>query len=96
MPYFWMRAYLFVDDHPYYTATAADGTFRLSEVPPGDYQLCCWMPNWHDAGRDLDPEWGFILRHRFRPPVELAEKVHVEAGKAHSVEFQLTIERFGK
>ena len=40
---FWMRAYLFVDDRPYYARTAADGRFQLPRVPPGDYDLVCWM-----------------------------------------------------
>ncbi|HEY2411436.1 MAG TPA: carboxypeptidase regulatory-like domain-containing protein [Pirellulaceae bacterium] len=34
-----MRAYIFVFDHPWYQLTAADGRFRLAEVPPGEYEL---------------------------------------------------------
>src|SRR5262249_7479941 len=29
--YFWMRGYLFVDDHPYYVRTDTDGRFRLEQ-----------------------------------------------------------------
>ena len=42
--YFWMRAYLFVDDHPYYARTDAEGRFKIQQVPPGRYQAVCWMP----------------------------------------------------
>jgi plastocyanin len=34
-----MRAYIFVFDHPWYQLTAADGRFRLTDVPPGEYDL---------------------------------------------------------
>jgi hypothetical protein len=68
--HFWMRGYLFVCDHPYYTRTAADGTFALSQVPPGDYRLCCWMPDWNTAARELDADTWQITRLTYyaRPP----------------------------
>jgi len=34
-----MRAYIFVFDHPSFQLTAADGRFRLADVPPGEYDL---------------------------------------------------------
>jgi plastocyanin len=34
-----MRAWVFVFDHPFYTVTKADGQFRLTNVPAGDYEL---------------------------------------------------------
>lgn len=34
-----MRAWIFVFDHPYYAITAADGKFRLENVPPGEYDM---------------------------------------------------------
>ena len=34
-----MRAWIFVFDHPFYTVTKADGRFRLSDVPAGEYEL---------------------------------------------------------
>jgi plastocyanin len=34
-----MRAWIFVFDHPWYQLTAEDGRFRLTDVPPGEYDL---------------------------------------------------------
>lgn len=38
----WMRGYLSVLDHPYFALSAADGTFALAEVPPGQYTVAAW------------------------------------------------------
>lgn len=38
----WMRSYLSVLDHPYFALSAADGTFALAEVPPGQYIVAAW------------------------------------------------------
>lgn len=92
--YFWMRAYLFVAEHPYYTASAAEGTFTLADVPEGTYEVVCWMPNWHLAGRDLDPEAGTISRQRFRQPVEVKRSIRVEKGKNTRVDFSLDVGLF--
>ena len=83
--YFWMRGYLFVDDHPYYTQTAPDGGFTLTDVPAGRYELVVWLPNWREAGRDLDPEFGVVQRLRFAPPIEARRPIEVRAG-ARTVE----------
>jgi hypothetical protein len=38
----WMQAYGMVVDHPYHMVTAADGRFRLEDVPPGTWNLRVW------------------------------------------------------
>jgi hypothetical protein len=35
----WMLAHVYVADSPYYTLTGTDGSFRITDVPPGDYTL---------------------------------------------------------
>ena len=38
----WMRALVFVFDHPYYSVTARDGNFALKNLPPGTYTIEAW------------------------------------------------------
>lgn len=38
----WMSGYVIVEDHPYYSVSGVDGAFRLTDVPPGDYELKLW------------------------------------------------------
>ena len=38
----WMTAYIGVVDHPYYAVTGDDGSFRIENLPPGDYVVETW------------------------------------------------------
>lgn len=92
--YFWMRGHLFVVEHPYYTHSDAEGRFTLTQVPPGCYELVCWLPNWHEAARELDAETALICRLSFRPPVETTQSVRVDSGETQSVAIFLDARRF--
>ena len=35
----WMLAHIYVADSPYYALTGKDGSFSITDVPPGDYTL---------------------------------------------------------
>jgi plastocyanin len=35
----WMRAYINVMPHPYFAVSAADGSFEIKNLPPGEYTL---------------------------------------------------------
>jgi len=35
----WMRSYIAVFDHPFFTTTKDDGTFEIANVPPGEYEI---------------------------------------------------------
>jgi mono/diheme cytochrome c family protein/plastocyanin len=39
----WMLGWLKVVDNPYYHQTGADGTFSITDVPPGNYTLVVWQ-----------------------------------------------------
>ena len=39
----WMRSWVVVADHPFYTITGDNGEFKLGNVPPGRYTLVVWQ-----------------------------------------------------
>jgi hypothetical protein len=92
--WYWMRAHLFVADHPYFTLTDAQGRFELNQVPPGRYQLVCWMPNWHEARQERDPESGLVTRVAFQPPMEQQCQVVVDPCAAVTADFVVQAELF--
>jgi hypothetical protein len=88
--YYWMRGYVFVDEHPYYARTDREGHFALPQVPPGQYQIVCWAPNWVKERHERDPETGEITRLFFRAPVEQVQTVTLAPGRDSAVEFTLS------
>ncbi|HUE96461.1 MAG TPA: carboxypeptidase regulatory-like domain-containing protein [Longimicrobiaceae bacterium] len=38
----WMHAYIGVVDHPYFAVSGDDGSFRIENLPPGNYVLETW------------------------------------------------------
>jgi hypothetical protein len=92
--YYWMRAYLFVADHPYYACTDADGRFTLPAVPPGRYEIVCWLPNWQETGHDRDPDTGRVTRLSFASPAMLKQTVELGARETRDVKFVVTMRDF--
>ena len=39
----WMHAYWLSMDQPYYAVTDADGSFKITDIPPGDYEVEIWQ-----------------------------------------------------
>jgi hypothetical protein len=40
----WMEAWIYVADNPYYALTGPDGSFTITDVPPGNYTLVAFQP----------------------------------------------------
>ena len=38
----WMHTYVAVFKHPFFATTGKDGTFELSNLPPGTYTIEAW------------------------------------------------------
>ncbi|MCE9533095.1 MAG: hypothetical protein K8T89_18510 [Planctomycetes bacterium] len=85
---YWARCYLHVVEHPYWTHTDSDGRFVLDEVPDGDYEIVCWMPNWHVERYERDPELGIVARVWYRAPIEKTQRIKVSRGAVVEVEFR--------
>jgi hypothetical protein len=85
--YYWMRGYLFVVEHPYYTRTDREGRFELKDVPAGHYEIVCWAPSWIEDHHHRDPESLVISRMYYRPAVEHVRSLTVSPGSACEVSF---------
>ncbi len=94
--HFWMRGYLFVAEHPYFTRTNPDGSFTLSNVPPGDYQIVCWMSNWRPSGREIDADTWEISKLTYQPPIEKSQPIRVRSGNTLPTWFHLNEADFGR
>jgi hypothetical protein len=84
--YYWAHAFLFVDDHPYYTRTDSRGNFHFETVPEGAYDVVCWLPGWSYVSHERDPETALISRVKLEAPMEVAkQQVAVKRhSKAHA------------
>jgi hypothetical protein len=94
--YYWMRAYLFVDQHPYYARTDAEGQFILDGVPAGNYELVCWMPSWQEKRHERDPESSLFVRLSFHAPMEISRRISVHAGTTTQAGFEVLPELFNR
>ena len=47
-------AYLAVLDHPFYTVTAADGSFRVQGIPAGKVTLAAWHASQGEASAEIE------------------------------------------
>lgn len=92
--YWWMRGYLFVDDHPYYARTDAEGRFVLKQVPPGRYEVVCWLPSWHKGLQERNQDTARVWRLHFRPPVVQAQTVELAPATTGSAGFTISPEAF--
>ncbi len=92
--YYWMRGYLFVDEHPYYARTDAEGRYVLEQVPPGPCTIVCWLPNWHVARQERDPESSLVTRVIFAPALEQEKTVELQQGQSCLVNFSVSASNF--
>ncbi len=49
----WMLGYVYVGNNPYITVTAEDGTFKITDVPPGNYKVKIWHEKLGEASQDV-------------------------------------------
>jgi hypothetical protein len=92
----WMNAEMLVVSHPYYTVTDEDGNFKLTNVPPGEYEIEAWHEGWKVTGQgslyDVMTQMR-VQRPIFSDPMEWTKKVSVPANGAVEVKFMISDKR---
>jgi hypothetical protein len=92
----WMNAEMLVVQHPYYAVTDEDGNFKLTSVPPGDYEIEAWHEGWKVTGQgalyDVMTQMR-VQRPIFSDPVEWTKKVTVPANGTVDVKFMISDKR---
>ncbi|HXF12856.1 MAG TPA: carboxypeptidase-like regulatory domain-containing protein [Terriglobales bacterium] len=89
----WMNAEMFVVPHPYYAVTDENGSFELSDVPPGEYQVVAWHEGWNvmrqEATYDVLTEKR-TQRPVFAPARTWEKKVTVQPNSGAEVNFVIS------
>lgn len=66
----WMAGWLIVQDNPYYAVTDANGAFKITDVPPGDYELKFW----HETLGETTQKVSVKAKEEAKVAVEMAKK----------------------
>jgi len=60
--FYWMKSWLFPCKHPYFAATADDGTFRIENLPLGEWEFQVWHERTGHLKTDRWPRGRFTLK----------------------------------
>jgi hypothetical protein len=92
----WMNAEMLVVNHPYYVVTDADGSFKITNVPAGEYEIEAWHEGWKVVGEgavyDVMTQMR-VQRPVFSDPMEWTKKVSVSSNGTASVNFVISDKR---
>ncbi len=89
----WMNGVILVVRQPYVAITDEHGNFRLTDVPPGEYDIAAWHEGWKVVREAQTLDVGtqqMTKRLFFSDPVVISKKVQVSAGAIAQVNFQLS------
>jgi len=50
----WMRAYVYVSEHPYVAITDANGNFEIKDLPPGKYTIRFWHEGLKEEKKEVE------------------------------------------
>jgi len=92
----WMNGEMLVVPHPYYAVTDEEGNFRLTNVPPGEYEIEGWHEGWKVVGQgalyDVMTQVR-VQRPIFSDPVEWTKTVTVPPNGTAEVKFNISEKR---
>jgi len=66
----WMAGWLIVQDTPYYAVTDANGSFKITDVPPGDYELKFW----HETLGETTQKVSVKAKEEAKVAIDMAKK----------------------
>src|SRR6201981_822653 len=92
----WMNAEILILTHPYYAVTDARGSFKLNDVPPGEYEIEAWHEGWQNMSEEsvLDvAAQGRVNGPVYRAPENGGKKVSVKSGETAEVTFAIAANR---
>jgi plastocyanin len=50
----WMGSWIIVRDNPYYALTGVDGTFEITDIPPGTYTMVIWHESLERVEKEVE------------------------------------------
>ena len=92
----WMNAEIIIVKHPYYAVTDEHGFFKLSDVPPGEYELEAWHEGWQNMSEESVLDVAAQVRVKrpvYSAPETWAKKVSVKPGETAEVNFNISAEK---
>jgi len=66
----WMNGWFIVEDSPYYAKTDANGNYKLTDVPPGDYEVKVWQERLGEKTQKVTVPAGGDAKANFELPVK--------------------------
>lgn len=88
----WMNAEILVVKHPYYSVTDERGFFKLTDVPPGEYEIVAWHEGWKNLSEETVLDVAAQVKVRrpiYTAPETWAKKVNVKPGETAEVNFAI-------
>lgn len=89
----WMNAEVLVVKHPYYAVTDEHGFYKLTDVPPGEYEIEAWHEGWgvvrEESVLDVATQKE-VRRPIYSEPKTWAKKVSVRGGQTSQVDFSIS------
>jgi len=88
----WMNGEILVVKHPYYAVTDEHGFYRLTDVPPGEYEIEAWHEGWRVIAEEkvLDVAAQVeVSRPIYSQPETWAKKVSVKPGQTSTTDFSI-------
>jgi hypothetical protein len=89
----WMNGIVIVVRQPYIALTDEHGAFRLTNVPPGSYEIVAWHEGWKVVREAQTLDVGtqqMTKRYYYSEPTTIDKKVEVKANADATVNFQLS------